>query len=94
MYPNELITSFEDGTLNIREFDHAKHVYIAYVYLNQMPRRMAIEKYCLHLKNVLDINGYGWKFSREITENYINKLDTVMKENPTDGFETILGKIK
>lgn len=90
MYPPELITQFEEGILDIREFDHKKHVYIAYFYLNRMPRKMAIERYCKHLQALLDANGYGWKFSREITENYINKLDVVMKQNPESSFDQLV----
>lgn len=90
----ELVKAFEDGSLNIRDFDHKKHVYIAFVYLNQLPRKLAIEKYCTHLKALLDANGYGWKYSREITENYINKLDIVMKQNPTSSFDEIAEKVK
>ena len=89
----ELIAAFEDGTLNLRGFDHKQHVYIAWVYLNQLPRKLAIEKYCTHLKSLLDSNGYGWKYSREITENYINKLDVLMKENPLSGFDEVVEKL-
>lgn len=92
MYP-ELIKAFEDGTLNLRGFDHKQHVYIAWVYLNQLPRKMAIEKYCTNLKTLLDKNGYGWKYSREITESYINKLDVLMKDNPESSFDEVVVKL-
>jgi len=86
----ELIKTFEEGTLNLKGFDHKKHLYIAYVYLNTFPRRMAIEKYCGHLKDLLDKNGYGWKFSRPITESYFDKLDVAMKQNPKSSFDEVV----
>lgn len=76
----ELIKAFEDGTLSLYGFDHKQHIYIAWVYLNQMGKEAALEKYCTHLKALLDAGGYGWKFSYSITESYFNKLDSVMSE--------------
>ncbi len=51
---------------------------------------MAIEKYCTHLKSLLDKNGYGWKYSRETTEQYMNKIDVLLKQNPEGSFEELL----
>jgi hypothetical protein len=89
----ELVKAFEDGTLNVKEFDHKKHVYIAYVYLGSMPKTDAIEKYCKHLKHILDTNGYGWKYNEVLTAHYINRLDAAMKENPTADLDELCKKM-
>ena len=94
MYPPELVKGFEDGSLNIKEFDHKKHVYIAYVYLSEMPAASAIEKYCKHLQHLLETNGYGWKYNEVLTAHYINRLNTAMKENPTANFDELVEKIR
>lgn len=93
MYPN-LVESFENGSLNLKEFDHKMHLYIAWVYLNRLPKKLAIEKYCANLKALLAIHGYGKKFSYEITKSYFDKLDFAMKQDPISSFDDITAKIK
>lgn len=78
MYP-DLIKSFEEGTLALRGFDHKQHVYIAWVYLQDMPFQDALDRYSTKLKALLEKGGYGHKFSPDITRRYFDRIDASMK---------------
>lgn len=89
-----LVEAFEQGTLNLKEFDHQKHLYIAWFYLRTLPFQEGLDKYCRCLKALLDANGYTGKFSSSITEHYFKDLDAAMKASPDSSFEEVAEKIK
>lgn len=90
----DLVKAFEDGSLNLREFDHKKHIYVAWVYLRIMPFQEALDRYVSNLKFILEKAGYLWKFSLPITESYFHKIDDAIKQNPSSMFEQVVDKIK
>lgn len=87
-----LVVSFEDGSLNLSEFNHYKHLEIAWYYLKEMSLDEAAEKYCRHLQALLEANGQIKRFSLEITKAYFSKLEQAMNQNPTETFEELVQK--
>lgn len=88
-----LIDQFEDGTLDIKEFDHRKHLYIAWTYLKDMPFDVALDRYSKYLYRLLDINGQLHRFSPAITEKHMSRLSVVMSFYPTDSFDMVMYRL-
>lgn len=82
-----LVRSFEDGTLDLSTFDHKKHVYVAWYYSHRIGMHAGIDKYCLHLNNLLIAAGQEKRFSVETTKNYFKLLDDEIWHTPTEDFE-------
>lgn len=85
-----LVLSFEDGSLNIKEFNHRKHIYVAWYYLTHLPFQVALDRYCRYLKVLLDKNGQSHRFSLPITQAYFKLLFEAMSANPTDNFDELM----
>lgn len=92
-YNDSLVIPFEDGSLNLSEFDHRKHIYIAWFYLKSLPFEIALERYVYHLRNILESAGRLNKFNLKITQAYFNHIDSKMKLYPLDNFNELVEKI-
>lgn len=86
-----LVEEFENGTLNLHDFDHWQHLYIAWCYLTSMTYVDALKRYCHFLKKILEAAGVN-KFSEEITESYFYKLDMAMRQHPGTGFDELMDR--
>lgn len=82
-----LVQQFEDGTLDLRTFNHRQHLYIAWYYLSRLSFSESLERYAHFLRAVLDRAHVGHKFSRSITEAYFHKLHAVMQDQPLASFD-------
>lgn len=87
-----LVAAFEDGSLNIREFNHRKHLYIAYCYLSDMGFVEAYNRYCSYLKIILDKAGQSHRFSSKVTRLYFERLDGAMIQFPKESFDELVEK--
>lgn len=87
-----LVTAFEDGTLNISEFNHRKHLYVAWYYLKRLSFQMALERYEFYLKPLLDSAGQSHRFNTEITRAYFARLNAAVKFYPMDSFDELVIK--
>lgn len=83
-----LVQAFESGTLNLKDFNHRSHLYVAWYYLKALPFTACVERYMHHLGALLEAAGF--KANREITEAYFHKLDDAMKLHPTATFDELL----
>src|SRR5271166_5969058 len=90
--PDPLVLAFENGSLNLSDFNHRKHLYVAWYYLKNMPFEMAVGRYADRLFKLLNAAGYTTKFNLETTEQYFYRLDESMKRCPTDNFDELLEK--
>lgn len=91
-FNDPLVSSFEDGTIKLNEFNHYKHLYIAWVYLKTLAFDLALERYCTYLKLVLDKNDQSKRFSVDITRKYFERVAEAMKEFPLENFDGLVKK--
>lgn len=87
-----LVLAFEDGTLNVKEFNHRKHLYIAWVYLKTMNLDAAVERYMSYLKPLLESAGQAFRLSLPVTQAYFARLESAMKEHSTETFDELVEK--
>lgn len=87
-----LILSFEVGTLSLKEFNHYKHLQIAWSYLGHLSFEEALERYAYFLKLTLDEAKQSHRFNLELTRAYFEKVDRAMKLHPTNTFEELTVK--
>lgn len=87
-----LVAAFEDGTLNVKEFNHRKHLYIAWVYLKTMNLDVAVERYMTYLKPLLESAGQSFRLSLAVTQAYFTRLEAAMKEYPAETFDELVEK--
>lgn len=85
-----LVKAFEKHTLNLKQFNHRQHVYIAWVYLKSMPYEKAFARYVENLVLLLTPAGRIDKFNVDITKKYLTKLNTIVQENPTNNFDKLV----
>ena len=87
-----LVRSFEDGTLDLNDFNHRKHLYVAWCYLKDFTFEAALDIYSNCLFNLLDAANCTNRFNLELTEKYFKLLDKAMEEYPTNNFDELLDK--
>jgi NH3-dependent NAD+ synthetase len=91
--PDPLVMAFENGSLNLKEFNHYKHLYVAWYYLRTLPSLgVAVERYGKYLLPLLESAGQSHRFSWETTAKYFAKLEGAMKLYPTDNFDELMVK--
>lgn len=87
------VRSFENGTINIKEFNHRKHLYIAWCYLKSFPFEVALDRYARKLLPILDAAGQSQRFSLTITKAYLDRLAEAMKYHPHANFDELVEKV-
>jgi NH3-dependent NAD+ synthetase len=87
---DELVQAFEDGSLNLRAFNHRKHLYVAWCYLKGLPFTESVERYMRCLRVLLEANGQTFRFSKEVTEAYFHKLDYAMALHRNKSFDQLM----
>jgi hypothetical protein len=80
--PDPFVFAFESGSLNLSNFNHFGHLYIAFEYLKSLSFDAALERYSRFLNAILIAAGRPNKFNLEITKGYFLHLDRIMKEYP------------
>ena len=90
--PDSLVFAFETGSLNLKEFNHRKHLYVAWYYLTSLPTNAAFDRYALHLRTLLDSAGYSHRFNLEITRKYFDLIIDAMKAHPGCNFDELMEK--
>ena len=69
--PPVSIDALEDGTLNAATFDHAAHVYAAWLYLEEYPLADAIARFSAALKRLTAELGVPGKYHETVTWFYM-----------------------
>ena len=87
-----LVQDFQTGSLNLKEFNHYKHLYVAWSYLKDMPFEEAVSCYSYFLSLLLEEAGQSHRFNEEITRKYFERLASAMKLHPTSSFEELVEK--
>lgn len=80
--PGVTIDGFESGRIDPDRFDHAAHVYLAWLYLEQMPEMEALRRYSLGLKHLTEQLGVPGKYHETITCFYLFKIAERRDEFP------------
>jgi len=80
--PDQLLFEFESGMVNVKKFNHANHLYIAFCYLKDYSFDVALERYLKYLKPVLEASGNAHRFNPELTKAYFRHLEKFMKDYP------------
>jgi NH3-dependent NAD+ synthetase len=88
-----LVISFEEGTLNLKEFNHRKHVYVAWCYLKDFSFGGALSCYNVYLKYLLELNGQAHRFNLQVTRSYFEMIDAAIKLHPMDNFDQLVEKV-
>lgn len=65
--PQFSIESFEAGTIDIDEFDHAAHVYIAWLYLGKFALHEAISRFTDAIRRITRQHGVPGKYHETVT---------------------------
>lgn len=90
--PDSLVLAFENGSLNLKEFNHRKHLYIAWYYLRSLSFVEALDRYAHHLRPLLDAAGQSHRFNMELTRAYFARLNAAMKYHQADNFDELVVK--
>lgn len=91
--PDPLVMAFENGSLNLRGFNHRKHLYIAWYYLQFLTFQQALDRYVAHLRPLLDAAGQSHRFNMAVTTKYFEVLFISMKTTiPMVGFDDLIEK--
>lgn len=85
-----LVQEFEKGTLNLKEFNHRKHLFIAWCYLKDLPFEDAFNRYNKHLLPLLESAGASHRFNLDLTRAYFTRLDKAMQLNQTSNFDELV----
>jgi NH3-dependent NAD+ synthetase len=88
-----LVAAFEAGTLNLKEFNHRKHVYVAWCYLQSCSFEEALQIYAHYLRGLLETAGQSHRFNLEMTRSYFVKIDEAIKLYPMANFDELVEKI-
>jgi hypothetical protein len=73
--PQFSIESFEAGALDVEAFDHEAHIYIAWLYLEQLPVLQAGQRYADSLKQLTQSLGIPGKYHETITWFFMFLID-------------------
>jgi hypothetical protein len=65
--PGVSIEALEDGTLDVEQFDHEAHVYVAWLYLQQYPLHEAAARFIAALKRLTALLGIPGKYHETIS---------------------------
>ncbi len=65
--PQFTVAAFEDGMLDVDAFDHEAHVYVAWLYLEELPLLDAIARFCAALKNLTTKLGVPGKYHETVS---------------------------
>lgn len=71
MTDQELISQFESCTLAEKDFSHANHVRVAFLYLQQLPLPDAIAKFSGRIRALAARYGKADRYHETITQAYI-----------------------
>lgn len=87
-----LVRSFEDGTLDLKEFNHRKHLYVAWYYLQTLPLKAALERYAHYLHALLSAAGQLNRFNLDLTRRYFERIYKSMDFYDADNFDELAEK--
>jgi NH3-dependent NAD+ synthetase len=90
--PDSLVFAFENGSLNLKDFNHRKHLYVAWYYLKRLSFQESLDRYLCYLRPLLDSAGQSHRFNEEVTRAYFARLNAAMKYYPTDNFDELVVK--
>jgi NH3-dependent NAD+ synthetase len=90
--PDSLVIAFQNGSLNLSEFNHRQHLYIAWYYLKNLYFGEAVTRYAQYLKPTLEAAGQSHRFDLNLTRSYMHSLFDAMKAHPTDNFGELMEK--
>ena len=65
--PQFTVELFEAGTIDVDAFDHEAHVYVAWLYLEELPLLDAIARFCAALKNLTTKLGVPGKYHETVS---------------------------
>jgi hypothetical protein len=69
--PRLSIDAFEAGTIDSAEFDHAAHIYVAWLYLQRFPAATAISRFTQALRRLTARLGVPGKYHATISWFYM-----------------------
>lgn len=78
----ELIQRFEDASLSGDEFTHARHVRVAWIYLQRHGREGAISRMTAGLRTLVVRLGKPDKYDEALTRAWIEVIDTARASHP------------
>jgi hypothetical protein len=91
---DELIRTFEDGTLDPALFTHRRHLQTAWHYLSWHGFAMGGAEFCKHLKKYVAHVGAAAKYHETITWAYLALLNEEMqlRSSPDEAFDTMIAR--
>lgn len=79
---NELLRSFEGGSLDPRTFDHRAHIEAAVVLLQDAPYLEAVERYVDGIKRLADAAGAPHRFNMTVTIAFLSVIAERLEAAP------------
>ena len=68
------IENFETGNVDVGAFDHEAHVYIAWLYLETLPRAQAADRFCAALQRLTERVGVPAKYHETISRFFLGLI--------------------
>jgi hypothetical protein len=85
--PEITIARFESGDIDADNFDHEAHIYLAWLYLEQLPVFDAVQRYSLGLRRLTRQLGIPGKYHETITCFYLFKIAERREAGASDWLE-------
>lgn len=86
----ELLQQFKKGIFPPEEFNHEKHLQIAYLYLKEHELEKAIHDFCQDLKNYVKQVGAEDKYREDLTIISLNIIHQRIQKSHTNNFNDFL----
>ncbi len=92
MTDEDLLSSFEAGTLTYKQFSHQVHVNVAWLYVRSRPLAEASEVFIRHLKLLNKVHGVSANYHETVTWFMLLLIADRQAKNPAFSFEDFMQK--
>ncbi|AEM72062.1 hypothetical protein Murru_3041 [Allomuricauda ruestringensis DSM 13258] len=90
MNNNKFVHAFENGSFPPSQFNHAAHIKLAWIYLNQFDEETAISKTCKAIQNFDKLHGDGTKFHTTLTVAAVKVVHHFKQKSNATNFEEFI----
>lgn len=90
MEEKEFIAQFKNGVFPPEEFNHEKHLHIAYLYLKESKLEKAVHDFCQDLKKYVQQVGAEGKYQEDLTIASLNIINLRMQKSSAKNFNVFL----